>query len=69
VFTRPQLVAIEVLSPEDRHSKVQEKIEDYRLPRSEHLDHRSGPANRLGLPGRQLDAQRAFRSRGRADLR
>jgi Uma2 family endonuclease len=30
VFSRPQLVAIEVLSPEDRHSKVQEKIEDYR---------------------------------------
>ena len=30
VFTRPQLIAIEVLSPEDRHSKVQEKIEDYR---------------------------------------
>jgi Uma2 family endonuclease len=30
VFTRPQLVAIEVLSPEDRHSKVQEKIDDYR---------------------------------------
>lgn len=30
VFTRPQLIAIEVLSPEDRHSKVQEKVEDYR---------------------------------------
>ncbi len=30
VFTQPQLIAIEVLSPEDRHSKVQEKIEDYR---------------------------------------
>jgi Uma2 family endonuclease len=30
VFTRPQLVAIEVLSPEDRHSKVQEKIDDFR---------------------------------------
>jgi Uma2 family endonuclease len=30
VFSRPQLIAIEVLSPEDRHSKVQEKVEDYR---------------------------------------
>ena len=30
VFTRPPLVAIEVLSPEDRQSKVQEKIDDYR---------------------------------------
>ena len=30
VFTHPQLIAIEVLSPEDRHSKVQRKIEDYR---------------------------------------
>ena len=30
VFSHPQLIAIEVLSPEDRHSKVQEKIEDYR---------------------------------------
>lgn len=29
VFDQPQLIAIEVLSPEDRHSKVQEKIEDY----------------------------------------
>lgn len=30
VFTRPQLIAIEVLSPEDRRSKVDEKIADYR---------------------------------------
>jgi Uma2 family endonuclease len=30
VFTRPQLVSIEVLSPEDRHSKAQEKIDEYR---------------------------------------
>lgn len=30
VFDRPQIVAIEVLSPEDRHSRVQEKITDYR---------------------------------------
>jgi len=30
VFTTPQLIAIEVLSPEDRQSKAQEKIEDYR---------------------------------------
>jgi Uma2 family endonuclease len=30
VFTHPQLIVVEVLSPEDRHSKVQQKIEDYR---------------------------------------
>jgi Uma2 family endonuclease len=29
VFNQPQLIAVEVLSPEDRHSRVQEKIEDY----------------------------------------
>lgn len=30
VFSHPQFIAIEVLGPEDRQSKVQEKIEDYR---------------------------------------
>jgi Uma2 family endonuclease len=30
VFDQPQLIAVEVLSPEDRHSRVQEKIDDYR---------------------------------------
>ena len=29
IFTQPQLVAIEVLSPEDKHSKIQERIEDF----------------------------------------
>lgn len=29
IFTKPQLITIEVLSPEDRHSKLQSKIEDY----------------------------------------
>jgi Uma2 family endonuclease len=29
VFTKPQLIAIEVLSPEDRHSRMQLRIEDY----------------------------------------
>ena len=29
VFDQPQLIAVEVLSPEDRQSGVQEKIEDY----------------------------------------
>jgi Uma2 family endonuclease len=29
VFDQPQLVAVEVLSPEDRQSRMQEKIEDY----------------------------------------
>lgn len=30
VFDQPQLIAIEVLSPEDWQSRVQEKIDDYR---------------------------------------
>src|SRR5271168_586217 len=30
VFTHPQLIAVEVLSPEDRHSKMQQRIDDYR---------------------------------------
>jgi Uma2 family endonuclease len=30
VFTAPQLIAVEILSPEDRQSKMQERIEDYR---------------------------------------
>jgi Uma2 family endonuclease len=30
VFTHPQLIVVEVLSPEDRHARVQQKIEDYR---------------------------------------
>ena len=29
VFTSPQLIAIEVLSPEDRHSRIDRKIRDY----------------------------------------
>ncbi len=29
IFTYPQLIAIEVLSPEDRHSRMQRRIEDY----------------------------------------
>lgn len=29
VFTRPQLIAIEVLSPEDRHSRIDKRIKNY----------------------------------------
>lgn len=29
VFTSPQLIAIEVLSPEDRHSRIDRKVRDY----------------------------------------
>jgi Uma2 family endonuclease len=47
IFTRPQLVAIEVLSPEDRHSKVQEKIDDYRGFRIPHI-WIVDPAKRIG---------------------
>ena len=37
VFTHPQLIAIEVLSPEDRQSRVQAKIEDYRRFQIPHI--------------------------------
>jgi Uma2 family endonuclease len=30
VFSEPQIIAIEVLSPEDRQARVQERIEDFR---------------------------------------
>lgn len=30
VFSQPQLIVVEVLSPEDRQARVQQKIEDYR---------------------------------------
>jgi Uma2 family endonuclease len=29
VFTQPQLIAVEVLSPEDRATRIQERIDDY----------------------------------------
>jgi Uma2 family endonuclease len=29
VFTRPQLIAVEVLSPEDRHARMDKKIRNY----------------------------------------
>lgn len=29
VFTHPQLIAVEILSPEDRSTRVQERIDDY----------------------------------------
>ena len=37
VFSHPQLIVVEVLSPEDRHSKVQEKVEDYRRFQVPHI--------------------------------
>ena len=37
VFSLPQLIVVEVLSPEDRHSKVQEKVEDYRRFQVPHI--------------------------------
>jgi Uma2 family endonuclease len=30
VFTRPQLIAIEVLSPEDRHARINERLNNFR---------------------------------------
>lgn len=29
VFTRPQLIAVEVLSPEDRHARMHRRVQDY----------------------------------------
>ncbi len=37
IFTHPQLIAVEVLSPEDCQSRVQEKIEDYRRFQIPHI--------------------------------
>jgi Uma2 family endonuclease len=37
VFSHPQLIVVEVLSPEDRHSKMQEKVEDYRRFQVPHI--------------------------------
>jgi Uma2 family endonuclease len=37
VFTRPQIIAIEVLSPEDRHSRIAEKIKNYRKFGVQHI--------------------------------
>jgi Uma2 family endonuclease len=47
VFTHPQLIVIEVISPEDRQSRMQAKIEDYRrfeVPHIWFVD----PARRIG---------------------
>jgi Uma2 family endonuclease len=30
VFTKPQLIAIEILSPEDRHSRIEERMNNFR---------------------------------------
>jgi Uma2 family endonuclease len=37
VFDQPQLIAVEVLSPEDRQSRMQEKIADYRAFQVSHI--------------------------------
>jgi Uma2 family endonuclease len=47
VFSHPQLIVVEVLSPEDRHTRMQAKIEDYRrfgVPNIWIVD----PAKRIG---------------------
>ena len=47
IFTQPQIVAIEVLSPEDKHGKIQERIEDFinfRVPNVWVID----PIKRIG---------------------
>jgi Uma2 family endonuclease len=47
VFSHPQLIVIEVLSAEDRQSKVQEKIDDYRRFQVPHI-WVVDPAKRVG---------------------
>lgn len=47
VFSHPQLIVVEVLSPEDRHSRMQARIEDFRrfgIPHVWVVD----PARRIG---------------------
>ncbi|HEY2858344.1 MAG TPA: Uma2 family endonuclease [Terracidiphilus sp.] len=47
VFSHPQLIVIEVLSPEDRQSRMQQKIEDYRRFQVPHI-WIVDPARRIG---------------------
>lgn len=47
VFTGPQLIVIEVISPEDRQSRMQAKIEDYRRFQVPHIWF-VDPASRIG---------------------
>ena len=69
VFTRPQLIAIEVLSPEDRRSKVDEKIADYRrFGGRTYLGGRSEEAHRLGLQFVRVDRDREIHGRRIANL-
>lgn len=47
IFSEPQLIVVEVLSPEDRQSRMQRRIEDYRsfgVPHIWVVD----PAQRIG---------------------
>ncbi len=69
VFTHPPLICIEVLSPEDRHIRIQERIADYIQfgvknvwvidPQSQTgWDCSSGawlPANRFSVPGTRIE--------------
>jgi Uma2 family endonuclease len=47
VFSHPQLIVVEVLSPEDRHVRIQQKIEGYRRFEVPHI-WIVDPARRLG---------------------
>lgn len=47
VFTHPQFIIVEVLSPEDRQSRMQERIEDYRRFEVPHI-WIVDPAKRIG---------------------
>jgi Uma2 family endonuclease len=58
VFTKPQLIAVEVLSPEDRHSRVDARLKNFReLRGAEPVGCGPGDAHWLGLQRWELGAQ------------
>ena len=69
VWTRPQLVAIEVLSPEDRRARMDERIDNYRAFGVSHIcDRRPDRPRGLGCERRALDVSRAFRGPENGDV-
>ena len=69
VFTHPQMIAVEVLSPEDRHSRMDKKIRDYLdFGAAAYLGRQSRDADRLGLLRRQLGPPGTLRGRRQPNL-
>jgi Uma2 family endonuclease len=69
VFTKPQLIAIEVLSPEDRHSRIEARMRNFREFGVANIwvvdpETRGG----VGFERRELGAEGALCGGGLADL-